>query len=152
MFLLIGVVFVGVGVLLLVLAMKAKVKAGAATKWPTTPGRIIHSVITESESWDSDQNRYVRRQHANIAYQYQVGNMTYTCDNFGIGTSPGSPQVCVSQHPVGRTLPVHFNPQNPAQATLYIGQSQGCLLVGMGIAFLALGGICTLVGLAAAMR
>ena len=147
MFLLIGIVLIGVGILFIVLAQRTRTRSSAAAQWPTAPGRIIESRVVESQEWNSETDRYEKRLNARIVYEYQVGQMVYRADRFAIGSSVGSAAAAVQQHPVGRPMNIHFNPQNPGDAALYVRQSQGCMFIVFAVAFLGMGLICTLVGL-----
>lgn len=149
MFLLIGIVFIGVGVLFIVIAQRTRTRSTAAAQWPTAAGRIIESRVVESQEWNSDTNRYEKRLNARIVYEYQVGAMMYRADRFAIGSSVGSAAAAVQQHPVGRPVNIYFNPQNPNDAALYVRKSQGCLFIAFAVAFLGLGVICTLIGIVA---
>ena len=146
MFLLIGIVFLGVGVLFLVIAQRTRARSTAAAQWPTAPGRIIESRVVESQEWNSDTNRYDKRLNARIVYEYQVGAMMYRADRFAIGSSVGSAAAAVQQHPAGRPVNIYFNPQNHGDAALYVRRSQGCLFIAFAVAFLMLGILCTAVG------
>ena len=146
MAILIGIVFTAIGIFFIWLSRRTRVQSAAAAKWPAVPGQVLESRVYQSQGTDSDGNT-TTSDNAHLVYQYQVGNQTYQCNRIAIGTSVASPRVLVSQHPVGAAVQVHYNPQNPAEAALFVKQSQGCLFMVFAAVFLFFGLITLLIGI-----
>ena len=98
--------------------------ARAMKKWPTTEGRIVRSEITTTVQRHRRPNRaddtvtmYVPR----IVYSYQADGHTFESDDIGWTTSSNRRSVAekqVKRHPLNARVRVHYNPADPAQATL----------------------------------
>ncbi len=98
--------------------------------WPSVPGTIVASGISTS----TDTNRGRPGSHATeydvgLRYDYVVDGMPYTGNRIAIrGTSyssPSSAQRELQRYPVGQTVNVYYNPQDPEQSVLkpYLGNS-----------------------------
>jgi hypothetical protein len=100
-----------------------KIKASA--HWPTTPGQVISSSVAR----DSTRIRgggYNHFYDAQFRYQYTVNGRQYTSNVLTFGTRNNfSDSISAAQKtatlPVGSSVPVHFDPRDPATACLEAG-------------------------------
>lgn len=107
--------------------------ARVSETWPSSPGQITHSEIDEDR--DEDGTSY----HADIAFEYAVNDQRYAGDtvNFGqYGGSYGHAEEIVNKYPVGESVQVYYDPNEPTTAVLEPGVSGGSYLVlGIGLCF-----------------
>lgn len=93
-------------------------------KWPTTEGRIVRSEIATTVQRHRRPNRaddmvtmYVPR----IVYSYQADGHTFEGDDIGWTTTSNRRSVAekqVKRHPLNAPVRVHYDPADPAKATL----------------------------------
>jgi hypothetical protein len=102
-------------------------RSAARTKsWPTAPGRIISSGVRAFESSSSNEGgagRWTTQYRAEIIYTYDIAGVCYTGDMAKTGgsvssTSDAFAKRAVAANPVGKTIEVHYNPDNPAQSAI----------------------------------
>lgn len=90
-----------------------------ATGYAQTTGTVTHSELTRNS--DGDGTTYGVR----IEYTYTVNGSVLTGDRFrynaGSSSDSGWARAAVREHPVGATIPVFFNPHNPADSVLKPG-------------------------------
>ncbi|HMA37617.1 MAG TPA: DUF3592 domain-containing protein [Chloroflexia bacterium] len=94
-------------------------RAMSSTGWPTTPGRVFAASVEQSRQ---DATRY----STNLGYSYEVAGTAYSGNTVFFGdadTSRAGVAAQVARYPVGGTVPVHYNPQNPLEAVLEPGFS-----------------------------
>lgn len=141
-------IFVGVGALFVYMGIKGFRTAGAQRSWPTTNGTVVESSI-QRESFASRRRsgfsmsrssggttRGIRigggSYYPRILYNYQVANQTYSGSSSGATSSRGyshsRAQDIIAQYPTGATIPVYYDPANPADSILQPGKA-GCGLV-----------------------
>lgn len=111
--------------------------------WPTTQGTITSSQIKEVTRRDADGDTYTNYRPS-ISYSYQVADQNYEGHRLHLGATSHNDRSAVQQqlkqYPVGRTLDVYYNPNNPNQAVLTPGVGGGIwIAITMGTAFLVLG-------------
>ncbi|MDO1558526.1 DUF3592 domain-containing protein [Brevundimonas sp. 2R-24] len=105
-----------------VLHFRAVKRAGLASTWPRTVGRVTRSEVIEEEDTDSYGDRssaYISK----LAYEYEVGGRTYTGERVGLGATPRwslrkKAEAVISRFPVGAQPQVIYNPDDPAEACL----------------------------------
>ena len=135
-------IFAGVGIYLLIRFNKDKQKAASSQTWPSTSGRIVEARVTESTSTDSDGDRstYYSPQ---IVYEYEVMGSPIRGDKIYVGLKSSSSnykkaQEKVAQYPIGKTVSVFYNPDDPTDAVLERRAQTTTTLV-LGIIFLVIG-------------
>lgn len=138
-----ALVFLGIGFLLLSRAIRYRRLAAAAVHWPTTEGTVLATdVIKRVASSDDDYDRYVPR----VRYAYTVNGVGRKSDVIRVGLSDlgylreEQAREHLERYPLGATIAVRYDPQNPEQATLEAGQAgaaryfiAGGLLAGVGV-------------------
>jgi hypothetical protein len=91
------------------------------------------------EKSDSDGTPYYR---PIIAYQYQVNGKSYQCDHLAFGKQTSAQpdergrlkaKEKAQQYLVGRSVDVHYNPANPADAVLEVRTAGAGSLIGVAI-------------------
>jgi hypothetical protein len=93
-------------------------KIQEAEHWPSTQGVVLTSEVRDA---GGDSGWY-----ANVVYRYEVGGCVYENSRIAVAVEPGSQsfqahQQLAARYPVGAQVMVYYNPQNPADAALMIG-------------------------------
>lgn len=90
-----------------------------AESWPTVAGEVTRSEVESSS--DSDGTTY----SAEISFRYEVSGQPYEADTwrFGAWGSSDSSEArdVVKRYPVGQSVEVRYNPDDPASAVLEAG-------------------------------
>lgn len=122
-FLMVGIAFVSFGVSLLQQGI-------ASQSWYPTDGKIITSNIeTHEETHHSDHGTtHSTTYGANIVYQYTVNGINYSSNKVSLGDYSSSDanhaQQIVNRYPVGESVTVYYNPENPSDAVLERGTTE----------------------------
>ncbi len=115
--------------------------------WPSTNGTITSSSMSKRTTRDSN-HRTRTTYYPKIGFQYQVGGRTYTSTRiaFGTGETGGSvkwARKVVNKYPVGNTVTVYYNPQDPQYGVLESGITwRSIIFLLAGLAFFAAGALC----------
>lgn len=108
-------------------------KTRTQSQWSSTTGEII----TAQASSEEDDLLPL------IEYRYQVGEQAVQARlRFASGTSPSEQlqQLVLNKYPLGASVTVYFNPQDPQQTTLEPGKAGGdALILIFGLGMLVLG-------------
>jgi hypothetical protein len=115
--------------------------ASKSQSWPATTGRILSSEVEQRYSSESGTSFYPQ-----IVFEYDVQGQRYKSNqiNFGAQASYGMTSVAqnkILQYPVGRLVPVSYNPENPTQAVLektVSGASKILMIAGLFTVFFTL--------------
>ena len=134
--------FIAVGIFLIVRSRRDKEKAQQSLNWPGVTGKVLEARIIESTSTDSDGG-YTTMYRPYVQYEYEVGGTVYTGDKIGVGlvvSTSGSKksQETVARYPMGSSVRVFVNPNDPADAVLEQKAPSKALMV-VGIIFLVAG-------------
>jgi Protein of unknown function (DUF3592) len=124
-------VFVVAGLVLLWAGSAEWRHARASASWPTTPGIVEKSY--------SVLDRRTRSVH--IVYTYEVGAVPYRSGRVAFGShSPAAGRRWLRDYPVGASVPVYFNPEDPATSVLEPRLIEGnWVMPSFGALFLAAG-------------
>lgn len=94
-------------------------KGKASEKWPKAQGTILESEVAESRTRAGSSSRMYE---ARVRYEYEVNGQKIKGDQvtFMDGSSSNRSDAAnvVNRLPVGKVLPVHYNPANPHEACL----------------------------------
>lgn len=138
----VAALFALVGLALVLLGARDARRARASVAWPSAPGVITTSRVTERET-RRDGRKWVQHS-ADIRYEFTVGAGRYTgsrvtlADVYG---SRASADRAVGRYPVGAEVTVRYDPDDPTVCCLVPGSAEGVTIwYGIGGAFLALGG------------
>ena len=138
-------VFSGVALLLWLVAaflgsraLRVRRQAAAGEAWPATQGTVLFSQVQEHRSTNNSGGTSYSYS-ALVQYQYSIAGQEYRSNNLdfsdlGMGgwqVSGGYKQAeaKAAQFAVGRTVPVYYNPENPAEAVLEKKSSGQAILV-----------------------
>jgi hypothetical protein len=116
--------FVLTNVILGAIVILPTLKARRAKAWPTVSGQIIRSELTRGASSRGGTTNY-----ANVHYSYRVMGQDYQSDQVSPPILPGGRTggmiagSIVNKYPLGSTVTVYYNPENPADALLEIKTS-----------------------------
>lgn len=117
-FMLLGVGFIGAGVYFAHRAWTAK-------SWPTTKGVVVAHSIERSPG------RGGGRPDAVVTYEYVVDGVQYTSDRIRVVSFVPSWDYTepFKDHPIGSTVRVHYDPDDPGYAILYPSPAYGANVV-----------------------
>ena len=108
------------------------VRSRSSNSWPTTQGEVVYSSLEQSMSTDSDGDRSVTY-GAKIVYNYQVDGQQLTGDRRVFSESRSSSarraQEIANRYPVGATVTVYYDPNNPQVCVLEPGTGFGGIIV-----------------------
>jgi uncharacterized protein DUF3592 len=106
-----------------VIWVKSLVGQVRAESYPTAAGTILSSRVHESSDSEGGSSY-----SAKIRYAYDVGGRRYECDRYRYGvmwSGRRRAQSVAASYPAGRSVSVHYNPANPADAVLRPGLEAG---------------------------
>ena len=110
----------GFGFLLWYQGYKARQRSKIAQAWPTTDAKVLESEIVEAPGRNAMGNINLAN-IVTVKYEYVVGGKTYQGDRVTFGR-PAFDYVSASnvieQFKAGKTVPVHYDPENPEDAVL----------------------------------
>ncbi len=143
-----GIIGIGVALLVFFLGLDEMRLMWECHDWPSVSGTIVSSDIRETTEWERkgvktgwDRTLYL----PNILYNYEVqGNKYRSYRVFFEGAEdyldPGNAREIVNRYPSGKTVSVHYNPENPQLAVLETGiKFTHLLFPATGILFILLG-------------
>lgn len=135
-------IFIGVGIFLLLRSRRDKEKAAQTLNWPSAAGKVLEARLIESTSTDADgDSSTMYRPH--VQYEYEVVGARYTNDKINVGmvvstSSTKKAQETLARFPVGSTVKVYYNPNDPADSVLEQKSSSNLTLI-LGIIFIGVG-------------
>jgi len=131
-------------------------EASESAAWPATQGKIVLSTVKASNFYDRDSSGTWQKTFyfPNVQYEYSVMGKTYTGKRIAFGASRGfrsraPAEKILERYPVGATVTVYYNPNDPADAVLERQLRSGGSLLFIGIAFALATACLLLVGLLA---
>lgn len=106
-------------VFVLVSIVGNSMKASASVNWPTVSGKVMQSGIARGCGRGGSFT-------PQVGYVYTVGSIAYrswrvTFGNTGCGSTLRA-HARADAYPVGAVVTVHYNPAQPEEATLVVGQ------------------------------
>ena len=134
-------IFAIVGVLLTIFwGIPTARNAMESKNWPSVDGRI--SISDVSENYDSDNNSVTYG--AKVAYNYIVNGLSYMGSTVAFGdyssSDPSHAGNIVSRYPVGKSVKVYYDPDDPKTSVLESGAGWSSFMgLIVGIAFAAIG-------------
>ena len=114
------------------------IKSIRAEHWPVTDG------IVQTAAMNSNTDNHGHRTYsADVTYSYQVAGTNYTGDKVSTGEMSSSvayAQGILDRYPVGKTVIVHYSPDDPSDAVLETGIHGGTwICLGVGTVFVLVG-------------
>jgi hypothetical protein len=144
-FMLVPLGIVGLGLLVLVIAALWRMEYEASADWHTTQGVVSRSdVIGESDLTRDHEAEY----KIDFEYRYQVDNVLYTgeriyfsfaalMDNAETRSTHTAAEKLIKPYPVGKTITVLYDPDDPHKAVLERRFDTSPFLLGLGGGMLA---------------
>lgn len=112
----------------------------SSLNWPSVQGTVVQSEI---KRWSKKKSEYDYR--AQLLYQYQVSDKTYTSDRIDTGKNRYKSQLAgeeaLASYPVGKRITVYYHPQHPERALLKTGVRLATLFKACLGIFLLFGGL-----------
>ena len=125
--------FIIVGLAITAFGWRGFQKGKANKQWPSTTGQVSSTTLA------SEENDLL----PDIRFSYTIEDNHYEGRvEFPPGTMPmpGFASTQLEKYPIGSPVTVHYNPQQPKQATLEPGRANDdWLILAMGIGFTAIG-------------
>lgn len=119
---LLGIAFLAIGANVAVKGWSAQKRMRDSREWPTAEATVLRSAVEVKSEWHSRRNgRAGSYQYSpEIAYAYTVEGVWYEGNREDFVTKTSSDQSwaegIVSEHPVGSTLVVRYDPTNPSES------------------------------------
>lgn len=111
--------------LIVVAAIYKMFQVRAASRWPSTTGKVVISTsevrnVSVLDDTRDDHKDLEPRNFANIVYEYNVSGQTLRNNRVSIGEDRGNFQVAetIARYPVGKAVTVYYNPLHPREAVL----------------------------------
>ncbi len=118
------VILILVGVLFVLIGLVLKLRAKAASNWPTTPGVMLKSEVVERTTTTRTGNHRVHRSTSYeplVEYQYTINGKVLTGKrlSFGLTRLPlEKAQELSDKFPVDKQVPVYYNPRKVKDSRL----------------------------------
>jgi Na+-transporting methylmalonyl-CoA/oxaloacetate decarboxylase gamma subunit len=128
----IGMIFIFVGLSILFLGLRSYNKIKSSANWPNTQGKIEKSEVKYKPArwWQAVKVPVYSPQ---TTYCYVVKGIEYHSDRISIvgfdTADKDRAQDTVEKYPVGSSVSVRYDPQNPGFAFLEVGQSKSGLIL-----------------------
>ena len=141
----------GLGAAAVIAGRRAQQKAQSSQRWPTVPGTVKTSSINQHKHTRSDAEGDFDLYYTYdpvVEYEYSVLGQTLTGRRWTFGSNSFDRQVkarvVVDRYPLGASITVHYNPENPEEATLETaaGGTNAFVIVGAVFIGLAVLGCC----------
>ncbi|MEW6084662.1 MAG: DUF3592 domain-containing protein [Chloroflexota bacterium] len=128
-FLIGGLLFLSIGLLMFYHQIQALRWGRRSTRWPTTAG-TIHSTSIQDFMSAGDITYRLK-----IGYHYTVNGVQYHSKRLEFGIQPdfwrkAEAAQAVSKYPIGSTVTVYYDPDNPKVAVLTTGVSSSSRIFG----------------------
>lgn len=93
----------------------------SSADWSSVEGMVSSREV--KREWDKNSGSPVTRYHFNINYNYKVKDQTYVGTRYQFHGDPifksqTVAEKLVSDYPVGKSIKVYYNPNNPQQSVL----------------------------------
>ncbi len=114
-----------------------------ALSWPRAEGEITKSKITMKES-NSGMDQANKTYKAEITYKYTAGKKSYRNNRICVGgqlqlSLRGKAEDYCERYPVGQTVTVYYDPDNPSDSCLERREETSTLYLAIGALFAIIG-------------
>lgn len=139
-----GGVFCFAGLAMMIYGIVTWFTARDSESWPSVEGTMTVSEV-ESHTSSGGRNQPSRTTYRpRVAYEYVVDGRTYAGQHFEFVEHGDSDSGVIERRlrgfEVGRTVPVFYDPENPARSVLQVGVPSALwLMVAMGFGFAIIG-------------
>ena len=110
-------------------------ESARAAAWPVTQGQVVASEVDSFITSSENGNRTVTMYQPLVEYRYEVKGQSYRGIKLSLGAVAASSNRTAAEqqlalYPVGKLVNVHYDPENPSNATLDTRFAKGgCLLI-----------------------
>lgn len=115
-----GIAMTAAGIICFIIGRNTLKTARASKKWPAVQGKITSSGTAQMNTLQGGP-AYA----ASVKYEYEVDGKKYNADRISMGQygtgGGGHAKAEAAKYPAGKTVAVHYDPQNPSQAVLEPG-------------------------------
>ena len=139
--------FVLVGIASLTYATYQTIRALDARHWPTAEAVVLSSdMTTHFDTSDGVSGGGGPTFGAAVTYSYSVDGIGYESDRVSFGSYSSSDsdhaETILARYPVGASVTVHYDPEDPAEAVLEPGYAGGHTIIFIvGGTFVAVGSL-----------
>ncbi len=137
----------GLGVFLILMGFLSLQQGRQVKSWKLVPGRITRSALEEKRVETSHEDG-VKRTEVGYApmveYEYQVEGQSITGRRINLVEKQGTQkagQKVLSKYPVGATVQVHYDPDNPQESVLETSAGVSSIIFILGGLVLVAAGI-----------
>lgn len=136
--------FILVGAVLLFIGVRNLMLSRDSASWPSVEGVVIDSDVEYHRSTGTGENRSRGSYHAEVVYDFTVGDNDYSGDRVSFGDYGSSDRAharnIVKRYPAGKTVTVYYKPGDPETCVLETGTPWGAyFLPSFGVVFLGAG-------------
>ena len=136
----------GLGIFLMIMSLLSLQQGKEARSWKVVAGRVVRSSLEEKRV-DTSYGDGIRRTESGfvpqVEYQYRVGDETLTGQRISLVEkqyTQKSGQKTLEKYPIGATVQVHYDPENPQEAVIETGTVLSSLIFMLGgLALVAVG-------------
>lgn len=121
-------------------------KASASSGWPSTQGEVVVSMVDKTTQTTNSNVKWIYQPI--LKYDYEIDGVAYSGDrirftSFSIShKKEHKAKREISAYPVGKSVQVFYNPQNPSDSVLETGVGSRVYMgFGVGILMLFVGSI-----------
>jgi hypothetical protein len=136
--LVVSVAMLVLGSIFIAITISSMLAAGEAAGWPTTEGIVLDGHIDKQEGSEGEVSY-----SPELAYRYQVDGVIYYGDRLFVtpySSDYSWAQSYLYKYPVGSTITVHYDSENPSEAVIELQANQvDYVLLMVGIVFIAFG-------------
>ena len=118
--------------------------------WPSTSGEVVHAEVEEHVNVGKDRKSTTTittnvTHESSIVYVYRVGGKEYRGDRvrFSWEMNRAEAEATVAKYPVGASVRVYYDPDDPSDAVLETGGDAYVyqVMIGLGVFFVALASV-----------
>jgi hypothetical protein len=130
-----GLFFIILGLIFIGLMMQGSIKSVDSENWPSVQGAVLSSEIITRTEREPDSHFDDYYYTPKVSYNYTVNGNGHTSDRIAFIVSEevvkNEVQKIIDNYPVGKTVTVYYNPDNPSEAVLEPGiKDSGSMICG----------------------
>jgi len=135
--------FAAAGLISSLVVISDLAEARASARWPSTPGTVLSSRVEgHSTLVTRGGGQSTTVWSPLVEYSFHVGERSYHGSRIAFGpevaAGRGLADAVVARYPVGASVTVHYDPANPAHATLETGLAFRWMALLFPLAFFAI--------------
>ncbi len=125
-----GIIFILFSIFLLFATVRSWIDGYASINWKVTSGKITTSkaiICHRKYSLSTDYQAVIVYSYVVNGVPYSSSQISFTSDQFA-GLGCGSAEKAMEMYPLGSSVSVHYNPQNPKDSVLIPGGTNFMIL------------------------